>query len=55
MLLGFLPDPGHQEDVVVDPECDQEDEHEQREGRVRTTEVEYVVEHQRADPESSRE
>ena len=30
-LPGFLEDPGHEEDVVVDPECDQEDEYEERE------------------------
>ena len=53
--LRLLPHPGHQEDVVVDAECDEEDEHEQRERRVFRAEVEHVVEEQRAHPEGGRE
>ena len=48
---GFLPDPGHQEDVVVDAERHQEHECEQREAWIRVREVEHVVEDQRRHPE----
>ena len=45
----LLPHPGHQEDVVVDAQRDQEHEREQRERRVGAGEVEHVVEDERAD------
>ena len=48
MLAGFLPHPGHQEDVVVDAQGDEEDKDEQRERVIRVAEVEHVVEEQRA-------
>ena len=51
VLLRLLADPGHQEDVVVDAERDQEDEHVERERRVLAAEVEHVPEDQGADPE----
>ena len=47
--LRLLAHPGHQEDVVVDAQRDQEHEDEQRERRVRAAEAEHVVEDQRAD------
>ena len=53
--LGFLAHAGHQEDVVVDAQRDQEHEHEQRERGVRAGEAEHVVEDQRADAERRRE
>ena len=49
--LGLLVDAGHQEDVVVDAERDQEHEDEQRERRVGAGEAEHVPEDQRAQPE----
>ena len=51
----LLPDPGHQEDVVVDAQGDQEHEHEQRERGVRAAEAEYVVEEEGADAEGGGE
>ena len=50
----FFAHPRHQEDVVVDAERDQEDEHEQRERRVGAAEVEHVIEEERADPRAPR-
>ena len=54
-LQRLLPHPGHQEDVVVDPQRDQEDEREERERRVGAGEVEDVVEEDRADAQCRRE
>ena len=48
-LQGLLPHPGHQEDVVVDAERDQEDEHEQGQPS-RPGEAEHLREDQRRDP-----
>ena len=50
VLPRFLVHAGHQEDVVVDPERDQEHEHEQREGGVGSREAE-VLEDEGADTE----
>ena len=46
---GLLADPGHQEDVVVDAEGDQEHEDEQREARIRVRTVEDVGRRPRAE------
>src|SRR4029453_13124 len=50
-----LVDPGHQEDVVVGTEGDQEHERPQRQRRVGPREAEQVVEGQGADAQRSRE
>ncbi len=50
-LPRFLVYAGHQEDVVVDPERDQEHEHEQREGGVGSREPKEVLEDKGADTE----
>ena len=54
-LAGFFPDPGHQEDVVVDAEGDQEHEDEQWERGIGPAEPEHVVEEERADTEGGSE
>src|SRR6266536_1821609 len=51
MDLGLLPDPGDQEDVVVDAQGDQEHEDDQRKPWIDASEVEHMAEHQDADPE----
>jgi hypothetical protein len=43
--------PGHQEDVVVDAQGNEEDEHEQGQRGVCAAEPDYLIEQQRADPE----
>src|SRR5436190_1779689 len=53
--LGLLADPGHQEDVVVDAQRDQEHEREQRHRHVRARKGEQVPEHQRGQAERGRE
>ena len=53
--VGFFAHPGHQEDVVVDAERDQEHEHEQRERGIGAAEFEHVVEEERADPQGGGE
>ena len=51
---GLLPHPRHEEDVVVDPERDEEHEPEQRHRRIRAREPEAVAEHDRGDAERRR-
>ena len=51
MPLGLLAHPGHQEDVVVDAERDQEDEGEQRQGRIARPEPEEASKTMNADAE----
>jgi len=53
--MAFLVHAAHQEDVVVDAERDQEDEAEERHGRVRAREAEDPVEDERRDPEGRAE
>jgi hypothetical protein len=50
-LLGLLVHPGHQKDVVVDPERHEEHEHDQRQRRVGAGEAEHVAEDQCAEPQ----
>jgi hypothetical protein len=53
--VDLLAYPGHQEDVVVDPGCDQEHEHDHREHQVDTGKPEGVIEHEPAHAERGRE
>ncbi len=55
VLEGLLAHAGHQEDVVVDPQRDEEDEREQRQGRIDAREVEDVLEEEGRDPEGGPE